>query len=49
MHVFSAATYLLLVKCTAYTGVIYLVTTYSVVHGLGAVRTRLPGAAVEES
>jgi len=28
MHVFSAATYLFAVKCTAYTGVIYLVTTY---------------------
>ena len=49
MHVLSAATYLLLVKCTAYTDLIYLVTTYFGSSWAWWRAYTTPGAALEET
>jgi hypothetical protein len=49
MHVFSDDTYFLLVKCTAYTDLIYLVTTYFGSSWAWWRAYTAAGAAVEES
>jgi hypothetical protein len=49
MHVFSAATYLFAVKCTAYTDPIYLVTTYFSRSKVWWPAYTTPRAEVEES